>query len=524
MLKKIYGNDGLCKRLMILVCIQPLIDIYRIFVGNRIEIAGVSLVELVNILFIGYLAVLFILNQKKLKSFIPAIVYGVVLGLYFVLHCYNMLQFDTTIMTGTAVNVIVELYVIIRAYVLPVMLLYIMVYIRTTENRFLKTTVYTGYFISIVIVITNLLKVSFISYASNLEKNELIRQNVIEWFTKRPPQDLNLITSKGWFYSGNQIGLILLMLFPIVVYYAIQKQKKTAYLMVAVQVVAMIMVATKTSALGAFLVLAVMMVLLIVFCVIERKWKAYLKNVLILGLIFVGGLFILVKSPVIRMMGLQSLSYEKTTEQEALEEELEELLEETSEVSNEEFDREGFIKFLNKYYYIYGIQEEYIELLPVDQYTEFWFSVVIDESKRQVDFRDFKQRLYELVISENANLGDRYWGIGYTTNFPYLEKDVVAQSVWFGSIGTILLIGPYLMVFLYAVLKILLKMKERFNLYNCTLGLSICAGTMASLVAGHLFGYFFPIIIYMYILVQLKHSVTNTVTCNHVGIKDEKGK
>lgn len=510
-MKKLYSTEGLAEQFMILVCLQPIVDIYRIFVGNAIEIAGISLVELINILFIGYLLFLFMLNQKRVRSFIPAIIYAIVLCLYLVLHCYNVLQFDTTIITGTDINIVIELYVIIRAYILPVMLLYIMVYIRTTEERFLKTTVYTSYFISIVIVVTNLLKVSFVSYASSLETNEFIRQNFIEWFTKQPPENLNLITSKGWFYSGNQIGLILLMLFPIVVYYAIQRQKTYTYVMVAVQVMAMILVATKTAALGAFLVLGVMAVLLIVFCLIEKEWKKCFKTLGILALIFVGGLFFLMKSPVIRMMGLQSLSYEESEVEEALEGQTAQLL---PKEKDEEFDREGFIKFINRYYYVYGIQEEYIKLLPVEQYTDFWFSVFIDESKRQVDFRDFKQRLYQLVLSENNNMGDEYWGIGYTTNFPYLEKDIYAQSVWFGNVGCVLFVGPYFICFLYAVINILLNLRKKINIYVCTLGLSICAGTMGALLAGHLFGYFFPIIIYSYVIAQLKHATADSKRVN----------
>ena len=277
--------------------------------------------------------------------------------------------------------------------------------------------------------------------------------------------------------------------------------------MIVVQVVAMIMVATKTAALGAFLVLGLMAILLIVFCVFERKWKKCLINLIILSLIFGGGLLLLMKSPVIRMMDLQSLSYEKSDEEEKFEEELSELLPENSE---EKFDREGFIKFMNKYYYIYGVQEEYIKLLPVEQYTDFWFSVAIDESKRQVDFRDFKQRMYQMVLTENDNTGDKYWGIGYTTNFPYLEKDIYAQSVWFGSVGSVFLVGPYFLCFLYSIIKILLNLRKKINMYVCTLGMSICAGTMGALLAGHLFGYFFPVIIYAYIVAQLKHTTADS--------------
>lgn len=500
MINKLYDNESLSKQFMIFIILQPIIDIYRLFVGNAIEIAGISLVELINIFLIGYLGVLFVLNQKKLKTFVPAILYAIILCIYLIFHCYNMLNFDTTIITGTSINVFVEIYVILRAYVLPIMLLYMMIHIRTTQERFLKTTVSISVFISSVIVITNVFKISYISYASNLKEKEMIYQNIFEWFTKQPPSDLNLITSKGWFYSGNQIGLILLMLLPIVVYYAMRKQKIYGYFFVALQVVAMIMVATKTAAFGSMLVLVVMLVLLLVFSIIEKQWIGIWKNLLAIMLILVMGLILLIHSPVIRMMNLQSLSYEESEEEKALESKVDEL-------SQGEFDEESFIEFFNECYYIYGVQEEYIKLLPVAQYPDFWFSVVTDESKRQINFREFKQRLYEVVATENNNPQDMYLGIGYTSNFPYVEKDISAQNVWFGWIGTIVLLGPFFFLFVYLAIKILLNMKEHFSFWICTLGLAICATTVCTLIAGHLFGNLFPIAIYIYIMAQLKHSV-----------------
>ena len=41
------------------------------------------------------------------------------------------------------------------------------------------------------------------------------------------------------------------------------------------------------------------------------------------------------------------------------------------------------------------------------------------------------------------------------------------------------------------------------------LGLSICVRAWASLLAGHLFGYFFPILIFAYIVAQLFQEVGN---------------
>lgn len=123
-----------------------------------------------------------------------------------------------------------------------------------------------------------------------------------------------------------------------------------------------------------------------------------------------------------------------------------------------------------------------------------------------MNFRDFKQRIYQEVLVTNNNEGDKYWGIGYTTNFPYVEKDIVSQNVWFGYFGTALFWGPYLLCFLYACFRILLRIREKMDLYICVLGMSICGGFMASLVAGHLFGYIFSVTIFTFVVSRLKQS------------------
>lgn len=508
-MQKLYTNDRLSLQFAILIVLQPLIDIYRLFVGNGIEIAGISVVELVNMFLIGYLGILFILNKRKIKTFYPAFGYAVVLFIYLVFHCLNILKFNTSIIEGTSINVMVEIYVIVRAYILPVLVFYMLICVKTTEKRFLGTMVGVAGFISIVCVITNLFKVSYVSYASTLEKNEMISQNIIEWFIKSPPKDLNLITSKGWFYSGNQIGLILLMLFPIVIYYALIKKSIKSYLLVAIQAIAMIMVSTKTAALGAVAVIFIMVLLQIVFGIYEKKVKDILGPVIVILAIGVSAILIIQTSPVQRMVVAQGMSYLKGEEEINLDDEL-------GGFTGSDFDIKGFSKFLNKYYYIYGIQEESIKLLPVEKNAEFWLSVISDPNKNQVNFRKFKQRILNEVIAKNDNAADKYLGIGYTTNFPYLEQDILAQNAWFGIVGTVLLLGPFGVIFLLSILQIVVHFKRNFKLYHCVLGLSICGGISGSYIAGHLCGYFFPILIFIYILVQLYQAT-------FVGWKRQRG-
>ena len=159
---KLYSDKWLGLQLSVLILLQPLIDIYRSFVGNKIEIGGISLVELFNIILIGYLCLLFLLNRKQakqMKSFWPAIAYMVILIIYLILHCYHVLQFDASVMSGTEISVVTEIYVIFRAYLLPLLLLYMLIFIRVEQKRFIKTLLCCSWFISVVIIITNLLKV-----------------------------------------------------------------------------------------------------------------------------------------------------------------------------------------------------------------------------------------------------------------------------------------------------------------------------------------------------------------------------
>lgn len=115
---------------------------------------------------------------------------------------------------------------------------------------FLCVKIKTGFFekginilsglISGIIVVTNLFKVSFISYASSLETNQFITRNIIEWFINPDMENPAYMTSKGWFYMGNQIGVILFMLYPFVIMQALKYRKKRNYLLVIIQGIAMI--------------------------------------------------------------------------------------------------------------------------------------------------------------------------------------------------------------------------------------------------------------------------------------------
>ncbi len=520
MLKELYADKNLKWQLMVFVCLQPFIEIYRQLFGNAIQVFGISMVELVNILFTGYFAILFILNRQSLKRLLVLGTYAVMVGVYILLHSYNVLKFDTAIMSGTAISIFVEIYVILRAYLVPVVLLYIMISIRTDQQTFLKTMVSVSLFISCVIVLTNIFKISYVAYSSYLEEETFITQNIFEWFYAKTPDDVSLLTSKGWFYSGNRIGLILLMLFPLVVYYAITSKKKIGFAFIGVQAAAMFMVSTKTAAYGVFLVLGLMMALLVFFGIQQKCIRENMKQIIPLFLICALSFGIFLYSPVIKMNQNSDDVYQENEVTDDMKTELDNILQNEEKPSNPENNTgednsmsvQEFSKFLNQHHNAYNIHKDFIELLPVEKYASFWIDVVNDETKSQIDFRNFKVRLYNEVLKKNGNPLDSLLGIGYSSNFPYIEIDVISQTVWFGILGTLLFLGPFFGVLAYCAIQILRDMKKRFTLYNCVLGISLCAGIAICLIAGHMFGYVFPMVIFAYILSHLKQSVRQEIT------------
>lgn len=499
-MKKIYSNNLISLQFAGLILLQPLIDMYRLFVGNAIKICGISLVEFFNIAFIGYLAVLFILNQRKLRSFTLALVYGVVLVAYLALHCYNIRHFNTSIITGTDISVFTELYVIVRTYVLPLMLLYMLIYTHTSKERLLHTVLALAWIISGVIVVTNLFKVAYIAYASGFPGNHQIQQNIIDWFTATAPADVRLLTSKGWFYSGNQIGLILFMLLPFSVYQALTRRKISDFILIAMQVVAMIMVSTKTATLGSILIIVCMMVLFIAFALFQKKLKGSWKPLLALMLIVIAGAGLIQFSPMKKQLTLQKLNDQQTDQGW---EKTDTLLKENSNKQKNALDRNALIKQIVNSSYRCGIQEAYLTLLPVKDNVNFWVSVLRDPSKPQLNYRNFKTILYKEILRKNNNPKDVWLGIGYTTNFFYIERDIVSQNAWFGYLGTALLIGPYLILLLGSLVLILKNFKTRFTFYNCTLLISAFGSLGVSIVAGYLFGLPFSALIFTYIVGQL---------------------
>lgn len=504
MFKKLITDKNFAKQLVIFVLLQPIIDITRTFFGNNIEILGISFQEIVNIVFCGYLCILFLWKyHREAKKIVIPMGYTIILGIYLVFHIWNILHFNKSILNNCDINMFREIYMIIRTYYIPGIVFIMMCLSPELNKKFDKTVTILSGGISSIIVITNILKVSFVSYASGLESNEFIHQNVFEWFGNSNAEDAIYMTSKGWFYIGNQISIILFALFPIIILLAFKYGKKY-FALVLLQGIAMTMIGTKVASLGCVLILGASIVIFVIFGVLLKQFEIRGKDIIGWLGISVILTFLFSFSPFFEVQGAKQEAYVADEYETSLKEEMKN---DVTGFEGKEKKRlnekviKDFAKEIEKNPYLYGIDREFIELFPVEDNYEFWFRVATDETQAQLNYREFKKEIYQEVLKKNNNKWDKILGIGYTSNFPYVESDFYSQIVWFGYVGMGILIGPYILVTVITILRLVRQWKSFFRYENMMFLMSILGSFLLCIMAGHLFNGIFSITIFSWNLV-----------------------
>ncbi len=484
-------------QVIVFLMLQPFINMFRTFFESSVQLFGISLPELINLGFIGYLLCLFMIKyfgQKKV--IIPFVIYLCAIAVYTVFHLWNISNFNQNILTPSDINIFKEAYYMLRTYIVPVIFFYILLNCKIQNAAFFKVTEILSWIISGNIVITNLFKVGFISYASSLEKNQFIEKNIIEWFTNPDTQNPMLMTSKGWFYMGNQIGMVLFILFPFAVLQFLKNKSIKNFILVLLNTIAMIMVGTRVASVGALLILISSVFIVILFAWILKQFKFNFKHFTAFVSVLLIGAFLFVYSPTINIAADREEAFRDTHiyEEDDINEEL---------LNSDDSGMSGADYFERVFGYpctYFGIDKEFTELLDVKENIGFWKEIVTNNSKSQIEYRQFKSVIYEEVLRKNDNPADRWLGIGYTSYFPYTEKDFVSQNVWFGYIGTFLLICPYVAYLIYALVSILRKFKSRFTYENAAFVISLAGSLLLCLMAGHLFFDIFSIIIFSWVL------------------------
>ena len=439
--------------------------------------------------------------------------------LFLVFHLINVASLDGDLINGLSHNIFTEVYYLYRTYGVCMTLLAAVLLSSLDSGTTIKSISMIGFIISLAIVLSNLLKISFVAYDSSLPKSEIISGSIIDWFRTLNASNADLYSSKAWFFSTNQLSLVLIITMMISALYLAETRKKVLFFTFPVKLLASLMLSTKTCFLGIFITLIVLAVLAPVCDLIKRK-KFSFYGVGIIGyavLLLVTFRFLAPYSPInYKLNVFNTISADTNiTAQDILidkdilkdeedkygsdiDKEIEalsgaSLLDLAKKENMTETERKLFISQLKNSYGTLGIHPLYIDLYPVEDNIVFWkCSLLLPQSER-TNYRNFKSLMYQDLLQKNGNpFMDLAFGYGYVSHMEYIEKDYIGQVAFFGVLGALCLIGPYLAVFLAAVLFILKDLKNRFTLRNLFLGATVAEILLVVYITGHGFGNLFP--------------------------------
>lgn len=469
------------------VCL-PILDILRSTPIKDVEFLGIALIELVNFVFIGF-AFLLTLTKVDKKKLIMLFIYFAILGVYLGLHYNNMMHFDTNIFPKATFNFITESYYILRVYCLPVLLLFVLVNNSDVfDKKFYSFVVkYIVLFISLNLIVLNIFKLSYCSYG---EDGKFVTNSILEIFNYEG--DYKYLLTRGLFNSANELSAVLFSLLPLNVYLLFKEQKKLNIFMLFSQMLAMIILGTRTSAIGSILIpcVAIAIYLFMLFIKKEKLNKKFIISLSALTILMFGAFII---SP-----------YRKYRESLVIPDRLKtNNSSEINKMQEDYTDTDELVKALYGRLYFFGINEEIIAVYPAEYDSEFWIKICERDLYINNDSRIMKNDIAARIKERNNRKMDSLFGLGYTLNLQDMERDYCYQYYLFGLVGIIVLMGTYFIFYFKKVFEFFKDFKNKFIFSNIILFMPNALCFVIAYFSGHVFGWVTPMMIIVFSLAFL---------------------
>ena len=487
--------------IMVLLILLPFLDMLRTTGIRHIEILGISIIEIWNILLIGvaFLLTLFKCNWKQLLF-----VFGYILILiaYIILHYMHIVTFDTSLFPRANFNFLTESFYIVRVYILPLALLFVLIKNKDIFDKkfYFKIVKIVIAIISFSIIALNILKLSFISYN---EGHSFNTENIFDYFLFSG--DFRQLSSRGWFDSANELSAIMFMLFPINVYLLFKEGKRFNIALFVGQFIAMILLGTRTSAVGSVLIVLAIGLLYVIF-VLFKKEPVNLNFVKVFGFCSIICIAFFSISPFMIARLNEGKADFSIKNQEAY-----------TSLEEDKNDEKKLSKLFEKYRDEYMINELYLKIYPYKVDSQFWLKMASRDKALNNDSRRMKADILARVKERNNDDLDTYFGLGYTLNMIDGERDYVYQFYLFGIIGIIVLMGPYFAMLLYLIVRSLFNLKKCFKLdVACSL-MGVVLGLLIAYYSGHVFGWVSPM---MWLTVMI--GISTFVVLENINKKDKE--
>lgn len=371
-----------------------------------------------------------LIKNKDKKVIIGFLIYFVTVFLYFIIH--NMHALNIKIFEY---NTFDEMLYFIKM-VTPFMLIYVVSTLKIKEKEIKRYLVLTLFLAAGSIIVANIFKIGYSSYSF-----EIIKGNIFDWFSNT--YDFDELASKGFFYFTNHIVAIFLMFLPIVYYYFIKDKKMNFVILIIVLMFALLILGNKSSVFGSYL-------LFVILTIISK----FLFNIKFDKKTVIVTLSIIIVFPVLIYY---SPAYDRVITKEGTK----------VEYKSSNYIKENKINYIENNYKKKHISKRFLTVYyPYKEDPDFWINIMKQKEEKRIDYRYLETEIMKRVEEKNNNKLDLLLGIGYDRemNIVNIERDYVNQFYAVGIIGLILFIAPYLVLFIYLLVK-LYKKKEEKDLY-----------------------------------------------------------
>ena len=485
---KINLKEVVKKIFIVFMILQPILDIYMSLFDEKVQILGVSLATILRFTLVGIMVVLIAIHARKNKSTKLLILYAILVFIYIIFHHINAKGFSVNLLEAKY-NFLSEILYIARMCI-PVCLIYVIYNIKLNYKDIKKIVLSVSLIISLVIIISNLFKIGYMSYA--VEKN-VVSDNMISWFSpSKDKSDWSTLTCRGLFQSGNQLSGVMIILVPILTYICVKERKIRNWLVLDLHIIGMINLTTRVGAVGGILMLICVIGLHVLEKIIHKdisikdlKSKnlyCFLVSIILIGLVFYNSPFKVRSSE----SGFGAdISANKQTANNV----------DSAVVGDEDINKVAYIEenVENANINGYFIYQAY----PYTDDVDFWFDLIMNvpEYERSGN-RKMRALLIDRILQRDNRISNYIWGISFTrsSSFVWPERDFETQFDALGIVGMLLFIFPYILIILMAVVKIIMKIKEYLYLNKVVYLISLCVGCLSAYLSGHILNEVFPFI------------------------------
>lgn len=449
--------------LKLFIIFQPIIDIITFFMIDFFD-ANVTFGIIIRMFFM-LISLLYIFwgNSSRFKKSI--IIY--LLFLFFVLG----INLTVSYFYKPTFNLIAEVQWITKISYFLIMFTALFLLINSSNFKVIKDGVLRSIYIAMTLLTTSII----IAIVTNTSTN------TYEWV---------LYGYKGWFFSGNEIGAIISIAFPLVTLYSINKtvsfHNYLYWIPTGFLAITGFLLGTKVGFLSISITLISTLVILIVQNLTQKGIARY--STIFIGLILIVVTLFSPFAPSIKNFSVDMPIPDKDN------------------IVDNQTDSKEDIKAGDKGGKIDS--EEKNEKVEEPKLPTILDSKIVNKVLSSRHFY-FTRQYFQFT---EANLLQKLFGMGYSGNYIHtvktIEMDILDVFFTFGIIGSLLVFMPFLISLYFICRLIFQSIKFFFKLDIILLLISLALGIGVSIIAGHVM---FAPAVSLYFAIPIVFLLTNSI-------------